>query len=140
MGAVKMLTCMCVSQYVQEFQAPHRIFCTSSQFVCPISSFFTCIPPYPPPPPPRPLPPPRGPARCWKRRCPGVSRLRWGSAPPGHDTTPKHTSSSSPSPVERAEEQKGQHGESGGTRAVNNHNSLNILLIWLVMTMYDATC
>lgn len=44
------------------------------------------------------LPPSRGPARCWRRRCPAVSRLRWDSAPLGHDTRPKHTSSSSPSP------------------------------------------
>lgn len=42
--------------------------------------------------------PPRGLAPCWRQRCPGASRLRWGSAPPGHDTTPTRTSFSSPSP------------------------------------------
>lgn len=45
-----------------------------------------------------PRPPPRGFALCWRQRCPGASRLHWGSAPPGPDTAPTHTSSSSPSP------------------------------------------
>lgn len=45
-----------------------------------------------------PPPSPRGLALCWRQRCPGASRLHWGSAPPGPDTAPTHTSSSSPSP------------------------------------------
>lgn len=49
---------------------------------------------------------PKGPARCWRQKCPAVSRLRWGLAPPGPDTTPKHTSSSSPFPVEGAHRQR----------------------------------
>lgn len=65
-------------------------------------SFFTCVPPPPLP------PPPRGPARCWRRRCPGVSRLRWDSTPPGRDTAPTRTSFSSPSPVEMEKKSGGQ--------------------------------
>lgn len=93
MGALYplMLKCIylyiCGSQCVQVFQAHPRIFCPSSQLVFHID-LFTCVPP------------PRGPALCWRQRCPGVSRQRWGSALLGHDTTPKHTSFSSPSPVE----------------------------------------
>lgn len=50
--------------------------------------------------------PPRGLALCWRQRCPGASRLRWGSAPPGPDTAPTHTSSSSPSPGQTPVRQK----------------------------------
>lgn len=78
---------ICGSQCLQVFQAHPCTFCPSSQLVFHID-LFTCVPP------------PRGPVLCWKQRCPGVSRQRWGSALPGHDTTPKHTSFSSPSPVE----------------------------------------
>lgn len=66
------------------------IFCPSSQFVSQMILSTSVLPPD--------TPPLRGPARCWRRRCPGASRLHLGSAPLGHDTRPKHTSSSSPSP------------------------------------------
>lgn len=105
---------ICVNQHVHVFRPHPRISCPSSQLVHPVSTFYTCVPPPTPPPPPR----PRGPAQCWRRRCPGVSRPRWGWAPPGHDTTPTHTSSSWPSPVEEGEKSRGsategQCGEGG---------------------------
>lgn len=97
---------------------PKVVLVSCSQFM----SFFTCVPPPPPAlPPPLPLPP-RGPALCWRRRYPGVSRLRWDSTPPGRDTAPIRTSFSSPFPVETEKKSRGQcwrgrHGEEGGRRA-----------------------
>lgn len=126
---------ICVNQHVHVFRPHPRISCPSSQLVHPVSTFYTCVPP-PPPPPPR----PRGPAQCWRRRCPGVSRPRWGWAPPGHDTTPTHTSSSWPSPVEEGgEEQRVSHrgtvwrGWMVFPRLKFNFQSYSIFLIWLVM-------
>lgn len=95
---------ICGSQCVQVFQAHPRIFCPSSQLVFHID-LFTCVPP------------PRGPALCWRQRCPGVSRQRWGSALLGHDTTPKHTSFSSPSPVEMGKKGRGETRRDSTERA-----------------------
>lgn len=77
------------------------------KFLFEFMSSFTCGAP---PPPRHPLPP-KGPALCWRRRCPGVSRLRWDSAPPGRDTAPRRTSFASLSPVETDKTIRGQTQE-----------------------------
>lgn len=41
---------------------------------------------------------PKGSARCWRQKCPTISRLHLGLAPPDRDTTPTRTSSASLSP------------------------------------------
>lgn len=91
-------SCSCISsqhqvdEYTCDADVPGTSLCllpfstVCMSHVC----LFTCTPP--------PLPPPRGPAQCWRQRCPGVSRPHWGSVPAGHDTAPRHTSSASPSP------------------------------------------